>query len=70
MAKINDMKRVFVGAVMAIVVAGCAEEKKPISAFEFYVLAEDCKAKGGVPTPIYDKSDPAKVYSLPCYAKQ
>ena len=63
------MRTTILTAAPAIALIGCADDRKPISAFEFQVLAEDCKAKGGVPTPIYDKSDPTKVYGLPCYAK-
>lgn len=64
------MKNIFIVIVVFLTITSCAEEKKPISAFEFYILAEDCKAKGGVPTPVYDKADPTKVFGLPCYAKQ
>lgn len=64
------MQKIFIVALVMATLVGCAEEKKPISTFEFFILSEDCKAKGGVPTPIYDKTDPTKVFGLPCYAKQ
>ena len=49
-----------------LAICACQKEIKPISAFEFGVLVMDCQAKGGVPTPIYDKLDPEKVYSVMC----